>query len=96
MKAQIKHLTFQVQHFKRPRHQFLSHVGSETSLSLQFAVTVCVTVQVGLCRSWSKTVCVSSYKVKVLILKLKMLLILREKDTLIIKYNWFYKIRPYD
>ena len=31
-----------------------------------------------------------------LILKLKMLLILREKDTLIIKCNWFYKIRPYD
>ena len=31
-----------------------------------------------------------------LILKLKMLLILREKDTLIIKSNLFYKIRPYD
>ena len=31
-----------------------------------------------------------------LIPKLKMLLILREKDTLIIKCNWFYKLRPYN
>ena len=31
-----------------------------------------------------------------LILQLKMLLILREKDTLIIKSNWFNKIRSYD
>ena len=67
VKAQIKH---QIQHFKynilNAQDLFLSHVGSETPLSLQFAVPVCVTVQIGLCRSWSKTVCVSSYKVKAL------------------------------